>query len=62
MSYTPGPVHSPQEARLRQKRIGKALSQVYAAMVSEEPPQAFLELLEQADRVQRKRALQPMFS
>jgi hypothetical protein len=62
MSYTPGPVHSLQDARLRQKRIGKALSQVYAAMVSEEPPQAFLELLAQADRVQRNRAPQPMFS
>jgi hypothetical protein len=42
-------MHSLQDARLRQKRIGKALSQVYAAMVSEEPPQAFLDLLAQAD-------------
>jgi hypothetical protein len=55
-------MHSLQDARLRQKRIGKALSQVYAAMVSEEPPQAFLELLAQADRVQRNRAPQLMFS
>ncbi len=62
MSYTPGPIHSPQEARLRQKRIGKALSQVYAAMVSEEPPQAFLELLAQADRVRGNRAPQLVFN
>lgn len=61
MSYTPGPTHSLQEARLRQKRIGKALSQVYAAMVSEEPPQDFLELLAQAERVQLNRARQPAF-
>ena len=62
MSYTPGPIHSPQEARLRQKRIGKALSQVYAAMVSEEPPQALLELLAQADRVRGNRAPQLVFN
>lgn len=61
MSYTPGPTHSLQEARLRQKRIGKALSQVYAAIVSEEPPQDFLELLAQAERVQLNRARQPAF-
>lgn len=61
MSYTPGPTHSLQEARLRQKRIGKVLSQVYAAMVSEEPPQDFLELLAQAERVQLNRARQPAF-
>lgn len=52
MSDIQSPTHSLQEARFRQKRIGKALSQMYADMGSEEPPEDFLDLLKQADRGQ----------
>lgn len=55
MSYTPGPTPSLQEARFRQRRIGKAMSQLYARLTSEEPPEELVSLLAQADLRQQTR-------
>jgi hypothetical protein len=53
MSDIQSPTPSLQEARFRQKRIGNALSQVYAGRTSEEPPEDLLDLLAQEHRAQR---------
>lgn len=52
MSDIPSPTHSLQEARFRQKSIGRALSQAYAGVTSEAPPEDFLDLLATGDRGQ----------
>ncbi len=55
MSYTPGPTPSLQEARFRQRCIGKAMSQLSARLTSEEPPEELLSLLALADVRQQAR-------
>jgi hypothetical protein len=60
MSDIPGPTHSLQEARFRQRRIGKALGQVYAGLTNEGAPEDFLDLLALADLAQAQRQ-QPLF-
>lgn len=56
MSEIPSPTHSLQEARFRQKRIGRALGELYAGVTSEQPSEDLLCLLAQADRAQKHRA------
>jgi hypothetical protein len=58
MSDNPCPTPSLQEARFRQRCIGKAMSQLYAGLTSEELPEDLLSLLAAADLMLQARSRQ----
>jgi hypothetical protein len=57
MSDNPGPTPSLQDARFRHRRIGKAMSQLYAGLTSEELQEDLLSLLAEADLMLQARSM-----